>query len=219
MAQNIELKDYTVGEERFNWITHLAGAALSVAALVIAVIFAVISGDVWKIVSCAVYGASLLLLYTMSTLYHALPKTRAKQVFRIFDHCSIFLLIAGTYTPFTLVTLRSVTTWIGWTIFGVVWGAAILGIVLNCVDIKKYSKISMLCYISMGWCIVLSGKTLMEGLEPLGLILLLAGGVMYTVGAVLYGIGSKVRYIHSVWHLFVIAGSIFQFFSILLFVV
>lgn len=219
MTQKVELKDYTAGEERFNWITHFAGAALSLVALVISLVFAVLGKNKWSIVSCAVYGISLLLLYTMSTLYHMLPKGRVKRIFRIFDHCSIFLLIAGTYTPYTLVTLRAVTTWIGWTIFGLVWGAAVLGIILNCIDIKKFSKISMLCYISMGWCIVLSINTLITGLDTLGLILLFAGGVMYTVGAIIYGIGAKVRYMHSVWHLFVLAGSIFHFFSILFFVV
>lgn len=219
MAQNVILKTYSVGEERFNWITHTVGAALSLIALVIGVVFGALTGDVWKIVSVSVYGVMLLLMYTMSTLYHALPVCNAKKIFRIFDHCAIFLLIAGTYTPYTLVTLRQVTGWVGWVIFGIVWGAAILGIILNAIDLKKYAKFSMACYIIMGWCIVLSITTLLKGLDTGGLVLLLVGGIMYTVGAVVYAAGHKVKYMHSIWHIFVILGSIFQFFSIFFYVI
>lgn len=219
MAQEITLKNYSAGEERFNWITHTVGAALSLAALVLGIVFGAFTGDVWKIVSVSVYGIMLVIMYTMSTLYHALPVCNAKKIFRIFDHCAIFLLIAGTYTPYTLVTLRQVTGWVGWLIFSIVWAAAVLGIVLNSLDLKKYSKFSMACYIIMGWCIVLSIGTLLKGLPTGGLILLLLGGFMYTIGAVVYAVGHKVKYMHSVWHIFVILASIFQFFSIFFYVI
>ncbi|MDR3319079.1 MAG: hemolysin III family protein [Clostridiales bacterium] len=219
MAQEVTYVNYTVGEERFNWITHLIGAVLAVAALVISVVFAVTGGNVWAIVSCAVYGGTMILLYSMSTVYHALPKIPAKKVFRVIDHCSVFMLIAGTYTPYTLVTLRGVTDWIGWAVFGLVWAAAVFGIILNAISVEKFAKVSMACYIVMGWSIVLSLYTLIQGMELAGIILVITGGIFYTVGAVLYGVGKKIRYMHSVWHIFVILGSLFQFFSILFYVV
>lgn len=214
--KKIELHKYSLAEELISSISHGIGALLAVAALVVAVVLAVIYNNVWCVVSVAIYGASLILLYTNSTIYHALRPNAGKKVFRIIDHCSIFVLIAGSYTPFTLVTLRGP---LGWTLFGIIWGAAVLGITLNAVDMKKFSKFSMACYLLMGWGIVFAIKPLIANMAAGGLNLLLIGGLFYTVGAVLYLIGRHKKFIHSVWHFFVLAGSIAHYFCILFFVV
>jgi hemolysin III len=198
-------------------VSHGIGALFGIAALVLCVCLSAIHGNVWAVVSSAIYGGSLIILYSMSSIYHALKINRAKSIFRIFDHCSIFLLIAGTYTPYTLVTLRE--SGIGWVLFGIVWGAGILGIILNSINLKKFKIFSMICYLAMGWSVVFAAPQIGANLAPAGIALLLWGGIAYTVGAVLYMFGKKVRYFHSVWHLFVLAGSILQFFSILFYVV
>ena len=167
----------------------------------------------------AIYGSSMILLYTMSSIYHFLRRNKAKKVFRIFDHCTIFLLIAGTYTPFCLVTLREASAW-GWSLFGVVWFFAVLGITFNAINMHRpiIKVLSMICYLAMGWCVVIAIGPLLDNLEKMGFVWLLIGGLMYTLGAVFYLIGSKKKYIHFVWHLFCLAGTIFQFISILLYV-
>ena len=163
--------------------------------------------------------AGMIILYTMSSIYHGLnPKRKAKKVFQVLDHCSIYLLIAGSYTPFALCTLREYNTALGWTIFGVIWFVAILGIILNSIDIKKFRVFSMICYLVMGWCIVFKINLLPELLGTAGFVLLLLGGLSYTVGAILYGLGKKHKYMHSVFHLFILLGSLLQFFTILLYV-
>lgn len=220
----IKLKDrvlptYTKGEEIFNMTSHIVGGALGIAAVTLCIIFSAIHNNVYGIISSAIYGFSMILLYTMSSIYHGLRPNKAKRVFQVLDHCSIFLLIAGTYTPYCLVTLRQYNTALGWTLFGVVWGMAIIGIVLNSIDIKKYKIFSMICYLIMGWCILVRVNLLPKLLGLSGFILLLAGGVAYTIGAVFYGFGKKKKYIHSVFHMFILLGSILQFFSILLYVV
>ncbi|MDR0951610.1 MAG: hemolysin III family protein [Oscillospiraceae bacterium] len=212
----LKIPDYTLGEELGNSISHGVGALLAVAALVLCIIASLRSGDPWAAFSGSVYGVTLIMLYTMSCLYHALVTGSAKRVFRVLDHCGIFLLIAGTYTPYTLVTLRE--TPVGWPLFAVIWAAAIVGIVLNAIDLEKFKLVSMLCYLAMGWCIVFAVRPLMENLAAPGLVLLLAGGLAYTLGAILYGLGAKRKYFHSVWHLFVLAGSALHFFSILFYV-
>jgi hemolysin III len=214
--KKIELHKYSLAEELISSISHGVGALLAVAALVVAVVLAAIYNNARCVVSVAIYGASLILLYTNSTIYHALRPNAGKKVFRIIDHCSVFLLIAGTYTPFTLVTLRGS---VGWTLFGVIWGAAVLGIALNAVDMKKFAKFSMVCYLLMGWAIIFAVKPLLAHMAAGGLILLLVGGAFYTFGAVLYVIGRRKKFIHSVWHFFVLAGSITHYFSILFYVV
>jgi len=212
----ITIPKYTLGEELCSAITHGIGVGLSITALVLMVVKAAVSGSALAVVSSAIYGATLILLYTMSTLYHSFsPRIGAKRVFRIFDHCSIFLLIAGTYTPFSLLVLKGA---IGWTIFGIVWGAAILGIILNSINLEKYKVFSMICYIAMGWVIIFTFKRLVNSLSFGGIVFLLIGGICYTLGAVIYGVGKKVKYMHSVWHVFVLAGSICHFFSVLLYV-
>lgn len=210
----LKLPDYTLGEELMNSITHGVGALLGVAALVLCVVKSAMAGDAYGVVGGAIYGATLIVLYTMSCLYHALAVNRAKKVFQTFDHCSIFLLIAGTYTPITLVAMRGL---IGWIIFGVVWAAAITGIVFNAIDVKKYKVMSMICYIAMGWVIILVFPEFLRLVPPTGVWLIFWGGVVYTIGAVIYGFGKKARYIHSIWHFFVLLGSIFHFFAIYLY--
>ena len=205
-------KRYTLGEEIFNSVSHGAGSLLSIAGTIILIIFSVIYANTWAVVSSGIYGASLIILYTMSTLYHAITNEKAKKFFRIMDHNTIFFLIAGTYTPLTLFCLNG---WLGWTLFGIVWGAAIIGIVLNSIDLERFRKPSVVCYILMGWVIILAIKPLMESIPQISLIFLLTGGVFYTVGVIFYAI-KKIKYFHSIWHLFTIAGSIFHYFSILL---
>ena len=199
--------------------SHIVGGALGIVAVVLCIIFAAKHNNVYGIVSCSIYGFSMILLYTMSSIYHGLRPNKAKKVFQILDHCSIFFLIAGTYTPYCLVTLREYNTALGWTLFGIVWGMAVIGIVLNSIDIKKYKILSMICYLVMGWCILVRAPLLPKLLGLPGFILLLAGGVAYTIGAIFYGFGKKKKYIHSVFHMFILLGSILQFFSILLYVV
>lgn len=213
----ISIPKYTLAEELLNSISHGVGAIFGVVALVLCIVRSVEHGDVWAVVSASIYGASVIILYTMSTLYHALRVNKAKRVFRVIDHCSIFVLIAGTYTPYTLVSLRNTT--VGGPLFIAVWTAAIIGIVLNAVDLKKYAVASTICYVVMGWVVILAYKPLTENLVPAGISLLIWGGVAYTVGAVLYAIGSKRKYFHSMFHFFCIAGSILHFLSIYLYVV
>ncbi len=213
------LPKYTRGEEIFNMTSHIVGGVLGVVALVLCVVFAAIHGNGYGVVSGAIYGVTMIILYTMSSIYHGLnPKRKAKKVFQVLDHCSIYLLIAGSYTPFALCTLREYDTALGWTIFGVIWFVAILGIVLNSIDIKKFKVFSMICYLVMGWCIVFKINLLPELIGTAGFVLLLIGGLSYTVGAILYGLGKKHKYMHSIFHLFILLGSLLQFFTILLYV-
>ena len=199
--------------------SHIVGGALGIVALVLCVVFAAVHGNGYGVVSGAIYGITMVILYTMSSIYHGLnPKRKAKKVFQVLDHCSIYLLIAGSYTPFALCTLREYSTALGWTIFGVIWFVAILGIILNSIDIKKFRVFSMICYLVMGWCIVFKINLLPELLGTAGFVLLLLGGLAYTIGAILYGLGKKHKYMHSVFHLFILLGSLLQFFTILLYV-
>lgn len=214
------LPKYSKGEEIFNMTSHIVGAALGIVATVLCVVFAAIRENGYGVVSGAIYGVTMILLYTMSSIYHGLkPELFSKKVFQVLDHCSIFLLIAGSYTPFALCTFREYNTALGWTIFGVIWAMAILGIVLNSIDIKKYKVFSMICYLGMGWCVIFTAKLLPKLLGMTGFILLLAGGIAYSVGAILYGVGKKRKWMHSVFHLFILLGSILQFFCILLYVI
>ena len=205
---------YTVGEEIFNSVSHGVGVLLSIAALVLLIVFAAIYSDGYGLASALVYGISLILLYTMSMVYHIVQNEKGKKVLRIFDHCSIFILIAGTYTPYLLGPLRGALCW---TIFGIIWGVTVIGILLNAISLERFKVISLICYVLMGWGIVLSIKPLAQNLPLGGLWLLIAGGLVYTVGIIFY-VMKKYRYMHSVWHLFVLAGSICHYFSILLFV-
>lgn len=212
----IAIPKYTLGEELISAISHGLGAAFGVLALVICLVKTIPEGNAFSIVSSWIYGFSIIILYSMSCIYHALKPCNAKRVMRIFDHCTIFLLIAGSYTPFTLVSLIDS---VGWVLFGVVWGAAIIGIILNAIDMERYTTLSMVCYLAMGWVIVFAIKPLINAIDMNGIKLLVAGGIAYTVGAVIYGIGSKVKYMHSIWHFFVLAGTILQFLTIYYYVI
>lgn len=214
------LPTYTKGEEIFNMTSHIVGASFGLVSLVLCVVFASIHKNAYAIVSSVIYGVMMIILYTISSIYHGLkPRLKAKKVFQILDHCSIFLLIAGSYTPFCLVTFREYNVAFGWTIFGVIWGMAILGIILNSIDIEKYKIFSMICYLGMGWCIVFTANLLPKLLGIPGVIFLVTGGISYTIGAIWYGLGTKKKYMHSVFHLFILLGSILQFFCILLYVI
>jgi hemolysin III len=208
--------DYSLGEEIANSVSHGIGIALSLAALVILVASAAApGGDGYKLTGAVVFGVALVFEYTASTLYHGLPHPGAKHLFKILDHCGIYLLIAGTYTPFTLVTLRGDG---GWALFGVVWGLAVLGIALEALWAYRLRWISAAVYLGMGWMVVLSIRPLAANLAPAGLWLLVAGGLAYTVGTAFYVL-ERVRYMHALWHLFVLAGSACHFLAVLLFVV
>ena len=214
------LPKYTKGEEIFNMTSHIVGGVLGVVATVLCVIFAATKGNVYGVVGGAIFGATMILLYTMSSIYHGLsPKLKSKKVFQVLDHCAIFVLIAGSYTPFALCTLRGYSTALGWTIFGIIWGFAILGITLNAIDLKKYKIFSMICYLVMGWCIIIKANLLPELLTMPGFILLLLGGIIYTIGAVLYGLGKKHKYIHSIFHLSVFFGNLLHVICILMYVI
>lgn len=200
--------------ERFNSISHLIGATLALAALVVLVVFASLKGDPWKIVSFSIYGTTLFLLYTLSTLYHSL-RGRAKEIFKKLDHAAIYLLIAGSYTPFTLVTLRGV--W-GWSLFGIVWGLAIVGIVLDSRHRDGPRVYQMIIYLLTGWVVLVALYPLLQNLPTGGIIWLVVGGLCYTGGMVFYALDEKLNHAHGIWHLFVLAGSVSHFLAILLYV-
>lgn len=201
---------YTRREEIANSITHGIGAGLSLVGLVVLVVIAWSQGDIWRIVSFSIYGSSLLLLYLASTLYHSLQQPRVKHILRKFDHASIYILIAGTYTPYLLVSLRGS---VGWTYFALVWGMAAAGIVWKMFFLGKLEVIATLIYILMGWMCLFAFEHMIAALPPLGLIMLIAGGVIYTLGVIFYA-WHKLPYNHAIWHLFVLAGSICHFVSI-----
>ncbi|MBE7035049.1 MAG: hemolysin III family protein [Ruminococcaceae bacterium] len=204
-----------IKEELVNSITHGIGAVLGVAGTVVAIVWAALYGDAYSVVAASIYGAMLIILYTMSTLYHAFTNKTVKKVFRIFDHCSIFLLIAGTYTPYTLVSLRGP---FGWTIFGIIWGLTILGVTLNAISLEKFKVFSMICYIIMGWLIIIAFRPMLDALGFMpAILLLLLGGISYTVGIIFFAL-KHVPYMHGIWHLFVLGGSILHYFSILFYV-
>ncbi|KAB2933399.1 MAG: hemolysin III family protein [Candidatus Contendobacter sp.] len=200
--------------ERFNSISHLIGAVAALAGLVVVVVVAAQQGDPWKIVSFSVYGATLFFLYTVSTLYHSL-RGRAKRIFRKLDHYSIYFLIAGTYTPFTLVTLRG--AW-GWTIFGVIWGLVVVGIAVESLPQSGNRLLSLGVYILMGWLVVLALEPLLQALPWAGFVWLLLGGIFYTGGVAFYLFDEKIRHFHGIWHLFVLAGSVSHYVTILFYV-
>ena len=213
--RKIDLPDYTIGEELISSISHGVGAALSIVATVLSIIKAASSGLAVEVVSAVLFGIMMTLLYTMSCIYHALPRNNAKRVFRVFDHCTIFLLIAGTYIPVLLVSIGGL---IGWIYLAIIVVSSVVGIIFNAIDVDKYEKVSLFCYIFMGWIIVFAFKPLASAINHKGISLLVAGGIVYTIGAVLYKIGDEKRYFHSIWHVFVLGGTILHFFTIYLYV-
>ena len=214
--EKVSIPGYSLSEELLNSISHGSGAVLGIAALTLCVIKAALSGDAWAVVSAAVYGGTLVIMYTLSCIYHALKINRAKRVFRVLDHCGVFLVLAGTYTPYTLVSLRGP---LGFTIFGIIWGFTVIGIVFNAIDVDKYQGVSAIINLITGWGIVFAIVPLARVLPFTGLVLLIVGGACYTVGAVLYALGARIPYFHSIFHLFVIAGSALHFFSIFWYVI
>lgn len=208
---------YTLGEEIASSVTHGIGALLGISALTLLAYRAALVGTAWHIVSAILFGVTICLAYTSSTLYHALTPPRAKRLFKIFDHISIYLLIAGSYSPFTLVTLRPEHPALAWSLFGTVWGGALLGGLAKVFLAGKVRLLSTLTYLAMGWAVAFALRPLVATLPLGGTILLAAGGLSYTVGAAFY-LAKRVPYFHSVWHLFVLAGTACHFFSVLLFV-
>ena len=215
MGRNkIKKKEYrtlTFGEEIFNSITHGIGALLSIAALIILTVFAVNKGNAWHVVSFTIFGTSLFLLYLSSTLYHSFTKEKIKNLFARFDHAAIFLLIAGTYTPFVLTTLRGP---LGWSLFGIIWGLAIAGIIIRSIYLTRFRKLMVGIYVGMGWMFLIAIVPMIKNLPASSLIFLLAGGACYSLGVVFY-VWRNLKYGHGIWHLFVLAGSITHFFSVL----
>lgn len=209
-----QLPDYTKGEEIMNMVTHIVGGALGVVALVLCVIRAALVGGAAAVVGSAVYGTSMIALYTISSVYHGLHPSTGKKVLQIIDHCTIYFLIAGSYTPILLSAFLPVYPAIGWSLLGLEWGLAALATTLTAIDLHKYRVFSMICYIGMGWGIVVVLPLALEVMTHIGFYFLLAGGIAYTIGAVLYGIGAKKRWMHSVFHIFVVLGSLLQFLAI-----
>jgi len=206
---------YSVGEEVAHAVTHGLGAVAGIVGLVVLVAYSVLYGDIWHVVSSCIFGASLILLYTSSTLYHGIPIPRAKQVLRVLDHSAIYLLIAGTYTPFLLVTFRET---FGWYMFAVMWTLALAGVCFKIFATGKFEKTSVAIYIGMGWIIVLIVKPFLAQIPMGGVWLMVAGGLAYTVGVVFY-VWKKLPYNHAIWHLFVLAGSVFHYLAVLLYVI
>lgn len=205
---------FSVGEEVANSLTHGTGLLLGIAALVVLVVHAAQRGTAIHVVAASIYGATLVLLYASSTFYHALPRGRAKRVFGVLDHAAIFLLIAGTYTPFTLVTLEG--GW-RWSMFGVVWGLALAGVVLEAVTLGRARKVQLLLYLLIGWMAMVAIRPLLSSLSPGGFALLIGGGLFYSLGVIFY-VRRSMRWHHAIWHVFVIAGSVCHFFAVVFFV-
>ncbi|MBP1948727.1 PAQR family membrane homeostasis protein TrhA [Virgibacillus litoralis] len=211
----MEIHTFTKKEEIVHAITHGIGALLSIAGLVLLIIFASLNGSPWQIVSVTIFGTTMLIMYLSSTIVHSLPEGKWKDIFQIFDHSSIYLFIAGTYTPFLLVYLRDE---LGWILFGTVWGIALIGVVFKIFFVKKFLVLSTLFYVLMGWLITLVWNPLTAIMDGTGMLLLMIGGMFYTLGAIFY-IWRGFIYHHAVWHLFVLAGSIFHFFTVFYYVI
>lgn len=215
VLREAEASIYSLREEIAHGVTHGIGALLAIAGLAVLTAQAALHGDAWHVVSVSIFGAALVLMYAASTLFHSIPQPRAKHVFRVLDHCLIYVLIAGTYTPFTLVTLRGS---VGWWLFGAVWGLALVGIVFKVFTTGRFEKLSLAVYLIMGWCVLLAVKPLMAALPEGGLWLLLAGGLSYSIGTIFYR-WESLRYHHAIWHLFVLGGSVAHYFAVLLYVI
>ena len=222
MAKRIKLSDrklpdYTRGEEIMNMVTHIVGGGLGILATVLCLVRAALNGNIWGVAACAFYGFTLVSMYTMSSVYHGLRPGMGKLVMQVIDHCTIYFLIAGTYTAVVLSALRPHYPALAWGLFIFEWVLVAIAATLTAIDLKKYNVFSMICYISMGWAVIPFWRQTLEALTRPGFLLLLWGGIAYTIGAVLYGIGSKKRWMHSVFHIFVVLGSMLQFLAIFLY--
>ena len=212
-----KLPDYTKAEEIMNMVTHITGGGLGVLALVLCTLRAIVRGSIPGVVGSVIYGISIVTLYTISSVYHGLRPGTAKKVLQVIDHCTIYFLIAGTYTPILLGAFVSVYPWIGWGLLALQWGMTALAVTLTAIDLKKYTVFSMICYIGLGWSIIFFVPQAVAVLTKPGFMWLLAGGIAYTIGAILYGIGAKKHWMHSVFHIFVVLGSLLQFLAIYLY--
>ena len=210
-----KLPDYTRGEEIMNMVTHIVGGAMGVAVLVLCVIRAALNANVYGIVTSAIYGTCMVVMFTISSVYHGLKPNLGKKVMQVIDHCTIYFLIAGTYTVVVLSALRPVYPVLGWGLFAFEWAMVALATTLTAIDLKKYNVFSMVCYIGMGWAVIPFWKQVMDVLSLPGFLLLLFGGIAYTAGSILYGLGKKKKWMHSVFHFFVILGALLQFFAVL----
>ena len=206
---------YSRGEELMNTLTHSLGGALSVAALILCVVFAARHRNIYGIVSSVIYGLSLIALYTVSSVYHGMPACTAKKVMQVVDHCTIYFLIAGSYTVVALSALRTRYPALAWGLFAFEWTMAIVAAVFTAIDLKKYAVFSMICYIGLGWAILPFLRQTVDTMTRAGFLYLLWGGIAYTVGSVAYGLGRSHKWLHSVFHVFVLLGSILQFFAVL----
>jgi hemolysin III len=213
-VNNLYKRSYTLREEIANSITHGIGTGLSLIGGIILVVLAILYGDIWRVVSFSIYGASLILLYLASTLYHSFRNPRLKHLLRIIDHAAIYLLIAGTYTPFLLVSLRG--PW-GWTLLGIIWSLALAGIIFKTLFIQRFRKLSTLVYIGMGWLCLIALHEMLIHIPTAGLLWVAAGGILYTTGVIFYA-WHRLPYHHAVWHVFVLAGSACHFFAVLFYV-
>lgn len=213
MSSNFEVSSptYSLGEEIANSVTHGIGAVLSVAGLTALVLLAAIHGDAWRVVSFSIYGSTLIILYLISTLYHSFPQPRLKRIFRTLDHAAIYLLIAGTYTPFLLVTLRGA---LGWTLLAVVWSLAVVGVVWKLFFMDRLKVVATMAYLFMGWIAIIAVKPMIANLSTVGMILVATGGAVYSLGVIFY-VWRKLPYNHAIWHLFVLVASICHFFAVM----
>ncbi len=215
-----KLPVYTRGEEIFNMVSHIVGGSIGIIGMIICLVLSIIHKSGYGILTSIIYGISMIFLYTMSSVYHGLKPTRkAKKVMQVLDHCTIYVLIAGTYTPILLCSIRLVDPALAWSMFGIVWIIAIVGITLNAIDLKQYKVFSMISYLLMGWLIVFRIDILYQAIGRTGMLLILFGGITYTVGTVLYGLGRTKKYMHSVFHLFVVLATLLQMIAIVLYVV
>lgn len=212
-----KLPDYTKGEEIMNMVTHIVGGVLGVVTLILCVIQAALHQNGYGVVGSCIFGVSMILLYTMSSVYHGLRPGMGKKVMQVIDHCTIYFLIAGTYTPIALSALRPVSPALGWGIFAFEWGLVALAVTLTAIDLRQYQVFSMICYIGMGWAILPFAGKVVEAMGQPGFLLVLLGGLFYTAGSILYGIGAKRRWMHSVFHIFVVLGSLMHFFAVFLY--
>ena len=213
-----DMPKYTRGEELFNMISHIVGGGLGVVALLACIIVAAYHQNIWGVVSGMIYGFSVILLFTMSSIYHGLRVGLPKRVFRVLDHCTISILIAGTYTPVLLTRFREAYPEHAWMIFAAIWGLAIVGVILNAVNLRRFLVLSVICYLGMGWMAMLRIEQLIEVLGITFFVLLLTGGILYTIGVLFYALGKRRKYMHSVFHIFVIAASVLHSVAIAVFV-
>ena len=214
-----KLPDYTKGEEIMNMVTHIVGGALGIVVLTLCVIWAALHGNVFGVVTSAVYGATMIAMFTISSVYHGLRPNLGKKVMQVIDHCTIYFLIAGTYTVVALSAIRPMYPVLGWSLFGFEWAMVALATTFTAIDLKKYEVFSMICYIGMGWAVIFFVNQTLTVLTWPGFLLLLAGGLAYTAGSILYGLGKRRKWMHSVFHIFVDLGALLQFFAVLFYAV